>query len=157
MRGIDPPSVAGPQINLGTPPSARTRPTLVGVKRANRARPPTRARHWRVVHFSVRPTLSAPLLQKSPLRRRRSRRFHESLSRFRPWACYPHNLLVRSVDYQLGTPRGRYDEYNSKFSLSKKPVLKVDANWILAGRTTGARCNMEPPHNTTKILFPNLK
>jgi hypothetical protein len=22
---------------------------------------------------------------------------------------------------QLGTPRGRYDEYNSKFTLSKKP------------------------------------
>jgi hypothetical protein len=25
-------------------------------------------------------------------------------------------VLVRSVDYQLGTPRGRYDEHNSKFS-----------------------------------------
>jgi hypothetical protein len=31
------------------------------------------------------------------------------------------SLLVHSVDYQLGTPRGRYDEHNSKFSLSKKP------------------------------------
>jgi hypothetical protein len=30
-------------------------------------------------------------------------------------------LLVRSLDYQLGTPRGRYDEHNSKFSVSKKP------------------------------------
>jgi hypothetical protein len=30
-------------------------------------------------------------------------------------------VLVRSVDYQLGTPRGRYDEHNSKFSLSMKP------------------------------------
>jgi hypothetical protein len=25
------------------------------------------------------------------------------------------------ITTQLGTPRGRYDEYNSKFSLSKKP------------------------------------
>jgi hypothetical protein len=30
-------------------------------------------------------------------------------------------LDVRSVSYQLGTPRGRYDEHSSKFSLSKKP------------------------------------
>jgi hypothetical protein len=30
-------------------------------------------------------------------------------------------LLARSLDYQLGTPRGRYDEHNNKFSLSKKP------------------------------------
>jgi hypothetical protein len=29
-------------------------------------------------------------------------------------------LLVRSVDYQLGTSRGRYDEHNSKFFLGKK-------------------------------------
>jgi hypothetical protein len=25
------------------------------------------------------------------------------------------------ITTQLGTPRGRYDEYSSKFSLSKKP------------------------------------
>jgi hypothetical protein len=25
------------------------------------------------------------------------------------------------ITTQLGTPRGRYDKYNSKFSLSKKP------------------------------------
>jgi hypothetical protein len=42
---------------------------------------------------------------------------------------------------QLGTPRGRYDEHNDKFSLSMKPrfnqtsrrknsLLKVDASWL---------------------------
>jgi hypothetical protein len=30
-------------------------------------------------------------------------------------------LLVRSLDYQLGTPRRRYDEHKNKFYLSKKP------------------------------------
>jgi hypothetical protein len=71
------------------------------------------------------------------------------------------------VDDQLGTPRGRCDEHSSKFYLSyetkvkstsrrKKPLLKVEANWLLAGRTTGASSDVEPAHNTTKILCPNL-
>jgi hypothetical protein len=29
------------------------------------------------------------------------------------------------ITTQLGTPRGRYDEYSSKFSLSKKPRFIV--------------------------------
>jgi hypothetical protein len=29
------------------------------------------------------------------------------------------------ITTQLGTPRARYDEYNSKFSLSKKPRFIV--------------------------------
>jgi hypothetical protein len=33
-----------------------------------------------------------------------------------------HMLLVAGrITTQLGTPRGSYDEYNNKFSLSKKP------------------------------------
>ena len=72
----------------------------------------------------------------------------------------------------LGTPRGRYDEHSSKFYLSKKPrfnrtsrrresLLKV----LLADFSNGARKvllavdvannNLEPAHNTTKILCPN--
>jgi hypothetical protein len=75
--------------------------------------------------------------------------------------------VVRSLDYQLGTPRGRYDEHNSKFSLSMKPrfnrpvgertLLKVDANWLLAVRINGTSNNVEPAHNTTKIFCPNLQ
>jgi hypothetical protein len=30
-------------------------------------------------------------------------------------------LVAGRITTQLGTPRGRYDEYSSKFSLSKKP------------------------------------
>jgi hypothetical protein len=59
------------------------------------------------------------------------------------------------VDDQLETPRGRCDEHNGKFSLSyetkvlstsrrKKPLLKVVANWLLVGRTTGTTSNVEP-------------
>jgi hypothetical protein len=33
----------------------------------------------------------------------------------------------RQITTQLGTPRGRYDEYISKFSLSKKPRF-IDPN-----------------------------
>jgi hypothetical protein len=29
--------------------------------------------------------------------------------------------MMMKMTGQLGTPRGRYDEHNSKFSLSKKP------------------------------------
>jgi hypothetical protein len=35
--------------------------------------------------------------------------------------CLPPD--VRSVNYQLGTLRERYDEHNSKFFLSKKPMF----------------------------------
>jgi hypothetical protein len=35
--------------------------------------------------------------------------------------CSTRTLLVRSVDDQLGTLRGRYDEHNSKISLGMKP------------------------------------
>jgi hypothetical protein len=30
-------------------------------------------------------------------------------------------LIAGRITTQLGTPRGRYDEYSSNFSLSKKP------------------------------------
>jgi hypothetical protein len=37
-------------------------------------------------------------------------------------ATAPENWLdAGRMTTQLGTPRGRYDEYSSKFSLSKKP------------------------------------
>jgi hypothetical protein len=43
-------------------------------------------------------------------------------SSFSP-ATAPENLLLVAgrITTQLGTPRGRYDEYSSKFSISKKP------------------------------------
>jgi hypothetical protein len=37
------------------------------------------------------------------------------------WGRVRWGVLVHSLDYQLGTPRERYDEHNSKFSLNKKP------------------------------------
>jgi hypothetical protein len=89
------------------------------------------------------------------------------------------DLDVRSVSYQLGTPRGRYDEHSSKFSLSKKPrfnrPLEERNNFrrlLLAdfgngskelvygaylGRSFGARSNVEPAHNMAKVLCPNLQ
>jgi hypothetical protein len=42
-------------------------------------------------------------------------------SSFSPATALEKSLLVRSVNYQLGTPRGRYNEHNSNFYLSKKP------------------------------------
>jgi hypothetical protein len=86
-------------------------------------------------------------------------------------------LDVRSVSYQLGTPRGRYDEHNNKFSLSKKPSFNrpvgeqnnfrrlLLANFgndsrelvygACLGRSFGASSNVEPTHNTTKVLCPS--
>jgi hypothetical protein len=32
------------------------------------------------------------------------------------WRC-----VIVKITVQLGTPRGRFDEYSSEFSLSKKP------------------------------------
>jgi hypothetical protein len=86
---------------------------------------------------------------------------------------------VRSVCYQLGTPIGRYDEHNNKFSLTKKPrfnrpvgernnfqrLLLADFGngsrefvyGACLGRSFGASSSMEPAHNTTKILCPNLQ
>jgi hypothetical protein len=72
------------------------------------------------------------------------------------------------------TPRGRYDEHISKFSLSMKPRFNrpVDERnhfwrFLLADfdrapenswwRVVGASSNVEPAHNTTKLLCPNLK
>ena len=80
----------------------------------------------------------------------------------------PENSLMLANSDPLGTPRGRYDEHSSKFSLSKKPMfnrtrrrreslLKV----LLADLATAPEevdCvsnNVEPAHNTTKILCPN--
>jgi hypothetical protein len=82
---------------------------------------------------------------------------------------------VRSINYQLGTPRGRYDEHNSKFSLSKKPRFnrpvgerKNFRRLLLAdfgngsrelvygtclGRSFGASSNVEPAHITQPRYF----
>ena len=87
-------------------------------------------------------------------------------------ATAPENSLMLANSDPLGTPRGRYDEHSSKFSLSKKPrfirtsrrresLLKV----LLADFSNGSRkvllaadvANnyLESAHNTTKILCPN--
>jgi hypothetical protein len=73
------------------------------------------------------------------------------------------------------TPRGRYDEHISKFSLSMKPRFNQPVGernhfrrLLLANFGNGARrslwwrgvcasSNMEPIHNTTKIFCPNLQ
>jgi hypothetical protein len=82
-----------------------------------------------------------------------------------------------SVNYcPVGTPRGRFDEYSSKFSLSKKPRfnriqekakhLKVmPASFATAPNnlygTSSKLCftssNVEPAHNITKYFAPNLR
>ena len=111
----------------------------------------------------------------------------------KPWSCskeelgeqlrllgfYRHHpeavndsYMILANSNPLGTPRGRYDEHNSKFSISIKPrfnrssrrsesLLKV----LLADFSNGVRkvllavdvanSNLEPAHNTTKILCPN--
>jgi hypothetical protein len=70
------------------------------------------------------------------------------------------------------TPRGRYDKHNSKFSLSMKPKFNRpvgERNHFRRLLLTGARrqlmvrgsfsvsSNMEPAHNTTKLLCHNLQ
>jgi hypothetical protein len=72
------------------------------------------------------------------------------------------------------TPRGRYDEHSSKFSLSMKPkfnrpvgernqfwrLLLADFDRAPADswwRVVSASSNVEPAHNTTKLLCPNLQ
>jgi hypothetical protein len=77
------------------------------------------------------------------------------------------------------TPRGRYDEHNSKFSLSMKPRFNRRVGernnflrLMLAGfgvcsrefvygaylwRSFGANSNVEPAHNITKVLYPHLQ
>jgi hypothetical protein len=100
MRGSDrrpppPQSGAGPEKKLGAPLSARPKPALVGVERANRARPLSRARRWREGHFSPRPPLLAPPV-RNPLcttaHRRRSRLLRVSPGQFRQRASC-HNPL----------------------------------------------------------------
>ena len=87
-------------------------------------------------------------------------------STFSP-AMAPEKVLLRplSQDSLGGTPRGRCEEYNSKFSLTTKPRFNRTRRrkksllrmmpLTLAGCTTGVSNNMEPAHNTTKILCPN--
>jgi hypothetical protein len=77
---------------------------------------------------------------------------------------------------QLGTPRERYDEYSSKFSLSKKPrfvspgknqtpegdACKLSDTPTRAPLTilvsvSSTSSNAEPAHNTTKYFVPNLR
>jgi hypothetical protein len=35
--------------------------------------------------------------------------------------CLMASMVMMKITDQFGTPRGRYDEHSSKFSLSKKP------------------------------------
>jgi hypothetical protein len=87
--------------------------------------------------------------------------------------------MIAVLAAQLGTPRGRYDEHSGKFSLSMKPRFNRPVGeknhfrrLMLAGfsdssrefiygaylgRSFGASSNMEPAHNTTKVLCPNLQ
>jgi hypothetical protein len=80
------------------------------------------------------------------------------------------------ITVQLGTPRGRFDEYNSEFSLSKKPrfnriqekakLQKVmpasfatapDNLYGASSKLCFASSNEEPAYNTTKYFAPNLR
>jgi hypothetical protein len=93
------------------------------------------------------------------------------------YRCTGYRVIV-VLAAQLGIPRGRYDEHNDKFSLSMKPRFNRlvgernhfwrlmlasfgDGSWeyygTYLGHSFGACCNVEPPHNTTKVLCPNLK
>jgi hypothetical protein len=76
----------------------------------------------------------------------------------------------------LGTPRGRFDEYSSEFSLNKKPrfnriqekaklkkvmpasfTIAPDNLYGTSSKLCFASGNMEPAHNTTKYFAPNLR
>jgi hypothetical protein len=87
--------------------------------------------------------------------------------------------LVAVLATQLGTPRGRYDEHNGKFPSVWnqgliEPVGEGNHFWRLMltgfgdssrqfvygaylGRSFGTSSNVEPAHNTTKVLCPNLQ
>jgi hypothetical protein len=89
------------------------------------------------------------------------------------WYMYPRWLMSHRTSW--GTPRGRYDEHSSKFSLSMKtrfnrPVgernhfrrllladFGNDARRCLWWHGVCASSNVEPAHNITKILCPNLQ
>jgi hypothetical protein len=102
------------------------------------------------------------------------------LGYFLGWHGHPQAWALMAVlTAQLGTPRGRYDEHSGKFSLSMKlrfnrPVGERNHLWRLMlagfgdssrefiygaylGRSFGARSNVQPAHNTTKVLCPNLQ
>jgi hypothetical protein len=79
-----------------------------------------------------------------------------------------HTPALMSHRTRWETPTGRYDENNSKFSLSMKPKFNRPVGernhfWrlLLADFWQGALPtsvnNVEPAQNTTKILCPNLQ
>jgi hypothetical protein len=87
------------------------------------------------------------------------------------WWC-----VIVEITVQLGTPRGRFDEYSSEFSLSKKPKFNfihkkaklqkvmpasfataLDNLYGTSSKLCFASGNMEPAHNTTKYFALNLR
>ena len=67
------------------------------------------------------------------------------------WASHTCNTHVR-----WETPRGRYDECSSKFSLSMKPRLSNQQEMRSRLKVQTVPVDVEPAHNTTKLLCPNL-
>jgi len=73
---------------------------------------------------------------------------------------------ARKVTRQLGTPRGRYDEHSSKFSLSKKPRFNrtsrksrsYEGCWcrnVVRRNTRDSGANVEPAQHN-QITLPQL-
>jgi hypothetical protein len=97
----------------------------------------------------------------------------ETVEHLLPQCVVSREVMSHRTNWE--TPRGRYDEHISKFSLSYdtkvyRPVgerhhfrrlLLADfgngARKSLVHGCFGASSNVEPAHNTTKILCPNLQ